>query len=146
MRHTYGYEIPSYFIFFLTVQRECLQYDLLVDINQNRQNMPAEYLDTPTAFFGQLQHIIVVQLPPAQELDPNLISPSTYILAAIHTCEVEAQNSMGMPVYSKMGRTEVVDITSVQCLIGRVPTGRNNQWVIIDRTGVTQQSVHLRDE
>jgi hypothetical protein len=117
-----------------------------VDIHENRRNLAPEFSDTPTPFFGQLQHILVVRLPPAQELDHELRSESTYILASIHSGKIEAVNSMGMPVYSRMGRTEVVDITCVQCLVGRVPTGQNNQWVIIDRTGTTQQSVHLRDE
>ena len=124
-----------------------IQYDLLVNINENRHTVAPEYSDTPTAFFGQLLHILVVRLPPASSLDPqdpSLLAETTYILAAVKRCEIEAQNSMEMPIYRRMGRTEVVDMTCVQCLVGRVPTSAG--WAIIDRTGAIQQSVHARDE
>jgi hypothetical protein len=123
------------------------QYDLIEDLNERYRNRPPLYAQEPTAFFGQLLHILVVRLPPACELDRRdtaLQSETTYILAAVHRCVVSARNSMDMPVYDKMGRIEVVDITSVQCLIGRVPVGTN--WAIIDRTGEIQQSVHVRDD
>lgn len=121
------------------------QYDLLVDKNARKRNTVPHY--EPVAFYGQLQHILVVRLPPAPELDPEspeLLSDTIYILAAIHRCETTMTNSMGFPIYTKMGRTEVVDITSVQCLVGRVPV--SNYWVIIDRTGELQQAVYVCDE
>lgn len=88
----------------------------------------------------------MVRLPAARELDrqdASLHSETTYILAAVNRCVISARNSMDMPIYDRLGRTEVVDITSVQCLIGRVPVG--SQWAIIDRTGEVQQSVHVQD-
>ncbi|KAG2024168.1 hypothetical protein CC2G_015286 [Coprinopsis cinerea AmutBmut pab1-1] len=124
-----------------------VRYDLIEDMNEKRPNLPPQYAETPTAFFGQLLHIFVVRLPPAQELDredPLLRHPSLYILAAIHRCEVDARNSMDMPSYKNMGRTEVVDMTTVQCLIARLKVG--DRWVIMDRTGEIQQSVHVMDE
>ncbi|TEB06226.1 hypothetical protein FA13DRAFT_1654378 [Coprinellus micaceus] len=119
-----------------------IRYDLIEDLNERYPNRPPLYADEPTAFFGQLLHILVVRLPPAQIT--ALRSETTYILAAVHRCVVSARNSMDMPIYDRMGRIEVVDITSVQCLIGRVPVG--TQWAIIDRTGEVQQSVHVRDD
>jgi hypothetical protein len=89
-------------------------------------------------YFGQLENILVVRLPATSQLDLN--TGSTLILAGIRQCEVDATNSMGMPFYSKMGRFEVVDITCVQCLVGRI---RNDKrWAIIDRTGGLQRSYY----
>jgi hypothetical protein len=51
---------------------------------------------------------------------------------------------MNMPIYQRIGKTEVVDMTCVQCLVSRVPTGP--KWAIIDHTGTIQQSVHVRDD
>ncbi|KAF8344425.1 hypothetical protein F5887DRAFT_971113 [Amanita rubescens] len=119
-----------------------IRYDLLVDQNARKRRKAPHY--EIADFYGQLEHILVVQLPRAPELDPALQSDTTYILAAIHRCEVDMTNSMGFPVYSKMGRKEVVDITTVQCLVGRAQTGNN--WVIIDRSGELQQSTYSRDE
>lgn len=120
---------------------------MIEDLNERRRNLPECYADQPTAFFGQLLHVLVVELPPARQLDPldpALQVSSTYILAALNRCEVDARNSMDMPSYQKMGRTEVVDITCVQCLVGRIRVG--NRWVILDRSGEIQQAVHVRDD
>lgn len=72
-----------------------------------------------------------MKLPTTPDL--ALAEPTTLILAAIHTCDIEAHNSLDMHYYSKFGRTEVVDITSVQCVVGRVKS--RNRWAILDRTG-----------
>jgi hypothetical protein len=121
-----------------------IKYDQIKDLNENRRNLPPLYSDTPTAFFGQLLHIFVVELPPAPDLDPSLQGPTTYLLAAIHRCEVDARSPIGMPSYQSMGRTEVVDLSCVQCLIGRV--WAKDRWVILDRSGAIQQAVHVQDE
>ena len=76
-------------------------------LNARQRNMAPIYVSK--SLYGQLQHILVVKLPPAEELDSELTNNTTYFLG---------------------GRREVVDITTVQCLVGRVPL--NNDWVIID--------------
>lgn len=82
-------------------------------------------------FYGQLQNILVVKLPAARVL--GLKVPTTLILAGIRCCPVVATNTLEMPFYTNPGRFEVVDITSVQCLVGRIQVG--NLWAIIDRSG-----------
>lgn len=90
-------------------------------------------------FYGQLQHIIVVHLPAAQAL--HLDAPLTVLLADILTCktdEITANRPMDMPVYRQYGHATVVDLTCVQCLVGRVKlTTVNNTaiWAILDRSG-----------
>ena len=63
----------------------------------------------------------------------GLNEPTTLILGAIHTCKIERHNDLYMHISKKQGRVEVVDIGTVQCLVGRV---KNRGWsVIIDRSG-----------
>ena len=61
-------------------------------------------------------------------------------------CDVDKRNSLGMPIYSKMGATEreVVDLNRVECLVGRVQNG--SYTAVIDRTGEWQDAVYARDD
>jgi hypothetical protein len=124
----YGYvfHCDSIQIWLLTVDA---QYELLIDINAHVRRRAPEF--ELQSFFGQLEHIFVIKLPATADL--KLTEPTTLILVSIRTCDVEAHNSLDMHFYSKMGRTEVVDITSVQCVVGRVKT--RNSWAILDRSG-----------
>lgn len=108
-----------------------MQYVLLVDINARRARLAPSYV--PTNFFGQLQNIFVVKLPAAPEL--QLEEETTHILAAIRRCDITARNDLDMHYYRKDGPVEVVDISSIQCLVGRVQTTDKKNWVIIDRSG-----------
>jgi hypothetical protein len=81
----------------------------------------------------------VVQLPRATGLDID--EPATLILAGIKSCVL---NSLGMPYYMDLGHYEVVDMTTVQCLIGQVPVG--NKWGIIDRSGKLVQTYFVVDK
>jgi len=88
-----------------------------------------------------------VKLPSAPELDEeddSLHVETTYLLACIHTCDVDKRNSLGMPIYSKMGALEVVDLDQLQCLVGRVQNG--GYTAIIDRTGEWQGATYTRDD
>ncbi|KAJ6559311.1 hypothetical protein B0H10DRAFT_1845888 [Mycena sp. CBHHK59/15] len=93
---------------------------------------PTQYFQ-PKTFYGQLQHIFVVKIPRAWEL--QLTEETTLILVAIRTCEVNTHNDLDMHYYQKDGRLEVVDMTSVQCLVGRFKTTNGKHWVIVDRSG-----------
>ncbi|TFK58699.1 hypothetical protein BDN72DRAFT_781697 [Pluteus cervinus] len=107
-----------------------VRYEQLVDKNARRRNAPVDL--TPETFYGQLQYLFVVEVPATRDL--GLASPETLILACIHTCDVEAENSLDMHYYKKQGRVEVVDVTTVQCLVGRVKVDKK-WWAIIDRSG-----------
>lgn len=113
----------------LALIRKSLQYELLVDRNASRRNACLEFV--PETFYGQLQHIFLVEMPIAMEL--GIQEPQTLILGSILTCDIEAQNDLDMHYYKRHGRTEVVDITTIQCLVGRVKD--RDWWVIIDRSG-----------
>ena len=76
-------------------------------------------------------------MPRAQTLRLN--APDILILGAIHRCEVERHNDLDMHYYKKQGRTEVVDITTIQCLVGRIKD--RGWWTIIDRSGKLARAI-----
>ncbi|KAG6822479.1 hypothetical protein H0H92_013719, partial [Tricholoma furcatifolium] len=85
----------------------------------------------PRSFFGQLDTILVVPLPATTNLE--LAEPTTLILAAVHSCTILAHNDLDVHYYKQLGRTEVVDVSSIQCLVRRIKVG--NMWAIIDHSG-----------
>jgi hypothetical protein len=114
---------------------------MYVDLHARRRNVAPEFkLET---FYGQLQHIYVVHFDsPHPELNLHDTS-TTLILAQIKSCKVNRNESIpGLDIhfYSAMGNTDVIDITSVQCVVGRVPCG-NNRWAIIDRSGALARAI-----
>jgi hypothetical protein len=119
---------------------------MLVDVYAHRRNTPPKFeLQT---FYGQLTHIYRVHFSaavPALQID----EPTTFILAAIRTCVMEPDDHLLKGIdthfYSRHGALDVIDITSVQSLVGRVQdTGGN--WAIIDRSGGLARAVWAGDE
>lgn len=118
---------------------------MLVDIHANNRRAPSEW--QKQSFFGQLQHILQVQLPACPHLnrsDSSLRSPSVILLAGIRTCTLEERDDLGLKFrfYRSMGGFEVVDMNSVQCLIGRIKD--RGEFAIIDRTS-TQNEAEYND-
>ncbi|KAJ7763802.1 hypothetical protein B0H16DRAFT_1718442 [Mycena metata] len=107
------------------------QYVLLVDVDKRRHRIAPHF--EPTTFYGELQNIFVVKLPPTPEL--QLPKETTLILAAVRVCTVTVKNDLDMHYYQKDGSVEVVDISSIQCLVGRLRTTDKKSWVLIDRRG-----------
>ncbi|EGO01406.1 hypothetical protein SERLA73DRAFT_48831, partial [Serpula lacrymans var. lacrymans S7.3] len=106
-----------------------VRYEMLVNKFARQRNRASRYeLKT---YFGQLQKIIVVHIPPTPLL--CLTDPTTAIFAVIKPCEIESHNSLGNSYYSKLGSIIVMDITCLQCIVGRIPVG--TQWALIDRSG-----------
>ena len=54
-------------------------------------------------------------------------------MVMILPCVIEATDSMGNQYYRKLGTSEVLDMTCVRGVIGRVKLEKF--WAIIDRTG-----------
>jgi hypothetical protein len=107
-----------------------LQYELYVD-KYARQRRKTPKLELKT-FYGQIQHIILVRLPATQDLQLN--EPETVILASIKNCPIKRSNDLDMHYYQgEDGYTEIVDITSIQCLVGRIFD--RDWWTVIDRSG-----------
>ena len=126
-----------------------MQYELLVDkYTRQARRQPKYELKT---FYGQLQHIYAIRLPgPCEDL--RLEAPVTVILATIRNCVVDKADAYGhglsgnldIRYYSNDGAIDVVDVTSVQCLVGRIRD--RNKWAIIDRSGPLARALYVENE
>jgi hypothetical protein len=81
-------------------------------------------------FFGQLRRILLLELPSAPRL--KLDKPTTVILAVIW--EVKATLRNDIYYYKELGVEEVVDMKTVQCVIGRVKD--RSEWAVVDRSNI----------
>ncbi|KAL1709322.1 hypothetical protein EV121DRAFT_195203 [Schizophyllum commune] len=132
-----------------------VKYDLLVD--QHADDLNAEEEFVAQAFYGQLKHIFLVTLPAAARKDLDCSDddnaeeetgedPIILFLAGIQTCNTEDDPEIPNPVYTTMGRYEVVDVHSIECLIGRTPRkGSRHRWAIIDRSSAINRSIYIPD-
>ncbi|KAJ7017345.1 hypothetical protein C8F04DRAFT_1215111 [Mycena alexandri] len=99
-------------------------------------------------FYGQLTHIYHIHFPescPELRIDAQ----TTYILAAIRSCTLKDDEKLleklDIHFYSRTGALDVIDITSVQSLIGRVKATKD-EWGIIDRSGALARAQWLGEE
>ncbi|KAI0692136.1 hypothetical protein C8T65DRAFT_586838 [Cerioporus squamosus] len=115
-----------------------VRYELLVDRNA-RYHHREEVFEKQT-FFGQLLHVFALTLT-ANPI-PNSAPPGPLLLAAVQTCVVEETNEdLDIHYYSRMGATAVVDISTIQCVVGRIFD--RNRWAIIDRSGSLSRALYL---
>jgi hypothetical protein len=103
-----------------------LQYTLYVDRHARHRGITPDFEEK--TFFGQLLRILVLELQAARQLD--LAKPTTIILALIQ--EVKATLRDGIYTYKEFGAEEVVDLKTVQCVVGRVKD--RGMWSIVDRS------------
>lgn len=82
--------------------------------------------------------MISFTLPAADNL--GLSAPEYIVFLHIHQCQVLPDSNVGLDLayYHTLGRHDMVDLTTAQCVIGRVNT--RNDWAIIDRTGSLARS------
>ena len=108
-----------------------LQYKLDVDRNARFRNVESVF--ESRNFYGQLQHILVVPISALPSVGIEL--PMTLVLGVIRSCAIEDHHhSLNVHYYSRTGSLDVVDITTIKCLIGRVKEPCRGQWATIDRT------------
>ncbi len=113
---------------------------MLVDKNARKARMaPSYYTKT---FYGQLQNIVMVHMPATPDL--GLETSQILLLAVIQQCIVDGTNTLGWSFYTNMGLTEVVDMTCVQCLVGRVSSS-GGKIALIDRSNIIQRSYYDPD-
>ena len=66
--------------------------------------------------------------------DLRIDKPETIILASIKNCPIKRSTDLDMHYYqNEGGYTEVVDLSTIQSLVGRVFD--RGWWTIIDRSG-----------
>ena len=116
------------FVFFLFMQylTTPLQYTLYVDRYARHRRKTPDFEEK--TFFGQLKRVLVLELPVAPQL--GLVKSTTLILALIQ--EVKATLKDGIYFYQEFGVEEVVDLKTIQCVVGRVKC--KGEWAIVDRS------------
>ena len=114
------------FFSYLQFLRFLLQYTQLVDRHARRRRKTPDF--ELQNFFGQLNRILLLELPSSQRL--NLDEPTTVIVALIR--EVKATLRNGIYYYKNSGVEEVVDLSMLQCVVGRIRD--RDEWAIIDRS------------
>ena len=104
------------------------QYTGLVDRNAHQRNRPVNHVHVN--LYGQVETFFSVPLPAAAELE--LDEPFKVVVAAIRKVRTSLKTPLSIPYYSEMGGMEVVDISVIKCLVGRIEDC--GEWAIIDRT------------
>jgi hypothetical protein len=92
--------------------------------------------------YGELVHIISITLPQGYEgLHPS--GQVNSIVALVSRCTLKDDPQLAgldFHFFSRKWKSfDVIDITSVQCLVGRVKS--RNSWAIIDRSGKLAQTM-----
>jgi hypothetical protein len=107
------------------------QFDLLVDINAKKVNKVSVF--ESRCFYGQLHHILVCRLPADPLFAPQ---PTTRLLAAVQRCDTgSADATLQQVTYTTMRpQTEVIELTAISCVVGRVKIGTGKRWGIIDQS------------
>ena len=103
-----------------------LQYTQFVDQNAHHLKKAPDFEEQN--FFGQLGRILILELPTAQKL--HLTEPTTVIIAVIHKVKAKLMDSIYY--YEEFGADEVVDLETVQCVIGRIKD--RGKWALIDQS------------
>ena len=81
-------------------------------------------------------------MPAADDLHLN--KPENLLLASIKNCPIERHNDLDMHYYrNEDGYTEIVDISAIQCLVGRVFD--RGWWTIIDCSGKLARAEAVED-
>lgn len=114
---------------FAKSEQSFLQYTQFVDRHAHRMRRTPEFEEQD--FFGQLGRILILEIPSAPKL--HLAEPTTIIVAVIR--EVKAKLTDGIYYYKEFGLDEVVDLETVQCVVGRIQD--RGRWALIDRSNST---------
>ncbi|KAI0039304.1 hypothetical protein FA95DRAFT_1585314 [Auriscalpium vulgare] len=119
-----------------------VRYSVLVDRNERRRRAPVELV--PADFFGQLRHIFVIPIPAAQEL--GTAAAGVISLAVIRQVKAKVRRDGGtpsIPMFTQIGPLDVVDLQTVQCVVGRVQD--RQEWALIDRSGSLARPLFSED-
>ena len=95
-------------------------------------------------FFRQLLRIFVVDMPDSLQATENSeqmtrqdekdedLSPKQWVYAVIHSVKVIEMDNFGINYYKELEPIEVVDLSTIQCVIGRICD--HDHWAIIDHS------------
>ncbi|EKM74305.1 hypothetical protein AGABI1DRAFT_48245, partial [Agaricus bisporus var. burnettii JB137-S8] len=103
-----------------------IKYVQLVDRHARCSRREAEFDEQE--FYGQLKRILVLELPPLPRFSLN--TPTTIFFAVVQRLNTVAEHNN--IYYRDVGPIEVIDLNTVECLVGRV--WDQNLWAIVDRS------------
>ncbi|RPD71195.1 hypothetical protein L226DRAFT_547468 [Lentinus tigrinus ALCF2SS1-7] len=110
--------------------------------NARYRNRPA--IMEPRTFYGQLLHILVIDVKPIPTAVPPKTTDTKLVLGVIRTCVTDGDhNVLDIHYYKNHGRVEVVEITTIQCVVGRVKD--RGRFAIIDRSGALARPEFVHD-
>ncbi|KAK7057573.1 hypothetical protein R3P38DRAFT_2497091, partial [Favolaschia claudopus] len=128
--------------------RTFVRYEMYVD-KFARQKNRASVFELRT-FYGQLEHIYLINLQnpfPIQRQKPKLYIPADHsiILVAVKTCQLTGSDErLDLHFYSHLREVaDVVDVTALQCVVGRVPDELSRDHGIVDRSGNLARALYL---
>jgi hypothetical protein len=91
-------------------------------------------------FYGKLECILDIVLPRAPRI--NIMTPKHHLLALVTPCSTGGQDATKVvTMYSVTTAPIVVDLRTVECVVGRVKRG--NEWGIVDRSGDYARTVFV---
>ncbi|KAF5315316.1 hypothetical protein D9619_007521 [Psilocybe cf. subviscida] len=120
-----------------------VRYQMYIDKNASaKRRKPVYELKT---FYGQLEAIYSVQFSDAAAIELLQLDHDLVVLVAIRVCKLLNSQPVDLErldihLYSEMGSLDVVDITTVQALVGRVKDD-NNTWGLVDRSGSLSRAI-----
>jgi len=99
--------------------------------------------------YGKLEHIHSIKISDATALSALSLKQDIVVFVAIRTCVLDPTLSdlepLNVHFYLKTGSLDIVDITTVQCLVGRVKD-RGNTWALIDHSGSLAHAIYVGDK
>jgi hypothetical protein len=74
-------------------------------------------------------------MPKSRKL--GLARAETVVFAVIRKCHIADEDPNGLDIhyYEREGALDIVDLNTVQCLVGRIWVSLSKQWAIVDRSG-----------
>lgn len=108
---------------------------LYVDENESQPYSEADEELEMSSFFGEVQRVFVIRMPKAREL--GIKEPETIVLVEVQPCNLEEGpgklKGVNIHLYpDMMDGTEIVDLTTVRCLVGRFRW--DGMWAVFDRS------------
>ncbi|PPR05927.1 hypothetical protein CVT24_006665, partial [Panaeolus cyanescens] len=101
-----------------------VRYDCEIDLAAHRPR-DDEVMDMQT-FYGRLKYVLVVDLPPAPALN---LPASQHVMAIIAQAQMQVHDNIEF--FTALHADEIVDLSTVKCVVGRVAYNRG--WAIVDR-------------
>ena len=95
-------------------------------------------------FFRQLLRIFVIDVPDSLQTTENSeqmtwqgeknedLSPKQWVYGVIHSVKIIEMDNFGINYYKELGPIKVVDLTTIQCVVGWICDC--DHWAIIDRS------------